>query len=527
MTENNMSTETLHGVLRFWAKRWPNRTSLKCLDKSLSWSELDVRSEAIACGLIEQGIKHGDRVGILMRNRIEFIETLFAIFKVGAAATLLNVRFTATEMCYPVKDAELRLVISDDELLPLLDLARQEIDGLKVFSILGNANTPALETLRKQQSQLGDLNISRDDIALICYTSGTTGAAKGAMISHGNIWASGLARIIPTGMNFDDCVLISLPLAYTGGLANYLREGLITGATTIIDPTFNAETLIELIEKERVTTWSAVPVILESIMNHPRFSKCDFSSLRHLVVAGASVSQHLLETWQNIGVNIMQGYGLTEASGGFVAILFGDEALRKRGFAGRPVMHTAVRIVDEESGDAVGIGHPGEILVRGPTVMKGYLNKPSETANSFYGEWMRTGDVGFLDDEGFLKIVDRSKDMLISGGLNVYPAELEKVLAGVRGLEEFAIIGVPDNKWGEVPMIVCNSHHDVDLSILVKLSASCLADYKRPRYLVHHGGPLPRTFSGKILKRQLREQYPTPPADAINLKPTAATLQNA
>lgn len=522
-----MSTETLHGVLKFWATRSPQRIALKCLDEALTWAELDTRSDAIASGLIAAGISKGDRVGILMRNRIEFIETLFAIFKVGAAATLLNVRFTSKEMCYPVKDAALKLAISDDELLPLLDLARQECNDMKVFSISGNTNTAALANLRKSEYPLADQDINSNDIALICYTSGTTGASKGAMISHGNIWASGLARIIPSGMNFDDCVLISLPLAYTGGLANYLREGLITGATTIIDPSFNAEVLMALIEKERVTTWSAVPVILEGIMNHPRFAQCDFSSLRHLVAAGASVSQHLLETWQSIGVNIMQGYGLTEASGGFVAILYGDQALQKRGFAGRPVMHTAVRIVDEETGKPVNIGQPGEILVKGPTVMKGYLNKPAETADSFYGEWLRTGDVGFLDDEGFLKIVDRSKDMLISGGLNVYPAELETVLAGIKGLEEFAIIGVPDAKWGEIPMIVCHGPHAVDIAGLGQLSASCLADYKRPRYLVSHGGPLPRTFSGKILKRQLREEYRTVPANAIDLKSATGAIQTA
>ena len=518
-----MSTETLHGVLKFWATRSPDRIALKCLDESLSWAELDTRSDALANGLIEAGIGKGDRVGILMRNRIEFIETLFAIFKVGAAATLLNVRFTASEMCYPIKDAALKLTVSDDELLPLLDRARQESVDMKVFSISGNTNTPALATLRKDSSPLSDQNIDSTDIALICYTSGTTGASKGAMISHGNIWASGLARIIPSGMNFDDCVLVSLPLAYTGGLANYLREGLITGATTIIDPSFNAEVLMSLIEKERVTTWSAVPVILESIMNHPRFAQTDFTSLRHLVAAGASVSQHLLETWQGIGVNIMQGYGLTEASGGFVTILYGDQALQKRGFAGRPVMHTAVRIVDEETGEPVEVGQPGEILVKGPTVMKGYLNKPAETDNSFYGQWLRTGDVGFLDEEGFLKIVDRSKDMLISGGLNVYPAELETVLAGITGLEEFAIIGVADAKWGEIPMIVCNSSNPVDLATLGQLIASCLADYKRPRYLVSHGEPLPRTFSGKILKRKLREQYPTVPTNAVDLKAASMT----
>lgn len=512
-----MSTETLHGSLRYWAIRWPDRLAVRCGSRDLSWRELDASSDRIAAGLHAAGVRKGDRVGILMHNRIEFIETLFGVLKIGAALTLLNVRFTPREMIYPVIDAGLAVVITEPALADILGDATRELPVLKVFTTEPVDGCDTLAGLRGHGDSAPAVDVDSADIALVCYTSGTTGVPKGAMISHGNIRASGLARLIASGMTHRERLLVSLPLAYTGGMCNYLREALISGATTIIESSFDAERLMQVIEDEKISAWSVVPMLQERMMMHPRFGTADLSSLRHVVAAGAAVSPHLLQSWHRAGVPLTQGYGLTEASGGFVTILFADEAEHKLGSAGRAVMHTGLKIL---SGDRqpLSVGQTGDIWIAGPTVMQGYLNKPEETAEIRSGAWLQTGDMGLVDADGYLTMVDRSKDMLISGGLNVYPAELERVLADVPGLEEFAVIGIADERWGEVPMIVAHGSGALDLQMLRDRCRTELADYKRPRYLVHYGKPLPRTYSGKILKRQIRGEIAQLPADAVDLK---------
>ncbi len=510
-----MQGVNLYQALRFWATRWPDRVAITCLGQQVRWAELRDRSEQIAAGLHAMGIGKGDRIGILMHNRVEFIELLFAAFRIGASVTLLNIRFTPAEMLYPVTDAGLSLVVADNRLLDALAEVVAQRPDVQIFSTEQVAGYRPLDDLRMQAMDAPDVDVTADDIALICYTSGTTGFPKGAMLSHGNIRESGLACALSSGLTFDDRILVSLPLAYTWGMCQLLREGILMGATTtVIGPTSDPEALIDVLVGERITAWSSVPLLFERIAQSPRFATSDFSNLRHVVTGGASL--HLLRAWENVGVPIRQAYGLTETAG-HATLLFSDDAERKLGSAGRVLMNMDLRIIDEE-GNFLEAGQAGEIVVRGPTVMMGYVNKPEETARTMMGEWLRTGDTGILDEEGFLRVVDRSKDMLKSGGLNVYPAELERVIAGIAGLEEFAIIGVPSSRWGEVPMIVANGTRPVDMAALKARCRAELADYKRPHFLVQHGAPLPRTVSGKILKRDLRKHYDRAPDDALSLK---------
>jgi fatty-acyl-CoA synthase len=509
--------ENLHEVLRYWARRWPGRLAIRSGGRDITWGELDHSSDEIASGLHAAGVRKGDRVGVLMHNRIEFVQSMLGAWKIGAAVTLLNVRFMPREMVYPVVDAGLGVVITEPSLVGALELAAREVPHLQVFSADAAQGLRTLDDLRAQGTPLPAVDVQRDDIALVCYTSGTTGVPKGAMISHGNLWASSLARVVPSGINFDDKLLVSLPLAYTGGISNYIRDGLVPGATTVLESSFDAQVLMDVIEREKIATWTAVPVLLERIMQHRRFREVDFSALRNVCAGGAPVSKFLLRSWRDIGVPITQGYGLTEVSGGFATILFPEEAERKLGSAGRAVLHTGLRIMGVD-GRPCAPGEVGEICVQGPTVMQGYLNKPDETQAIMDGRWMRTGDTGFLDEEGFMTVVDRSKDMLISGGLNVYPAELERALADVPGIGEFVVIGVPDASWGEVPMIVAHNCFDLDVEVLKTRLRQELADYKRPRFLVDYGQPLPRTYSGKVQKWQLREAFASVPAQAVWLK---------
>lgn len=511
-----MSSVNLYQALRFWATRWPDRVAVDCVGEEVSWGGLLARSESLAAGLAAAGVGHGDRIGMLMRNRVEFLEVLFAAFRLGAAATLLNIRFTPTEMVYPIEDAGVSLVVADTQLLPAMADAVARQPELKVYATEAGACFPALDQLRHDAAQLPDIAVTADDVALICYTSGTTGFPKGAMLTHGNIRESALACAVSSGLTFEDRVLVSLPMAYTWGVCQVLREGILTGATTtIVNPTGDPEALIDILVGKRITAWSAVVLLFERIPESPRFRTADFSNLRHVVTGAAS--RHLLQTWSSVGVPIRQAYGLTETAG-HATLLFHDDPDHAQDSSGRALMNTDLRIIDED-GNLLPAGQPGEIVIRGPMVMKGYVNKPEETARTMIdGEWLRTGDTGILDEHGFLRVVDRSKDMLKSGGLNVYPAELERVIAGVPGLEEFAIIGVPSDRWGEVPMIVANGSQPVDLAALKARCRQELADYKRPHFVVEHGKPLPRTMSGKVLKRDLRLEYGAPPAHALSLK---------
>lgn len=510
-----MSLINLHSALRFWATRWPDRLAIRCPDRDLSWGELDTNSNRIAAGLIDAGVRPGDRIGLLMHNRAAFVETMLAAFKCGAAVTLLNIRFTPSELVHPILDADIRLVVAQTELVGLLDEAAQAQPGLAVYATTRVDGCRTLDALRGCDAPLPDIRVGAEDVALVCYTSGTTGYPKGAMLTHGNIREAGISCVTPSGITFDSKLLVSLPMAYTWGSCQYLREALLTGATTVIvDPAAGVDNLIDVIESERISVWASVVVLWEKIAQHRRFGSTDFSMLRHAVTGGASA--HLLDVWRRAGVPITQAYGLTETAG-HVSLLFAEDADRKRGSAGRAVLNSRLRIVREDGSEAAP-DEDGEILVEGPSVMKGYINNPAETARTMSGTWLRTGDIGALDNEGFLRVLDRSKDMLKSGGLNVYPAELERVLAGVPGLEEFAVIGVRDERWGEAPMIVAHGAQPLDIEALKERCRRQLADYKRPRYFLDYGAPLPRTVSGKIVKRTLRAEFELAPPRAVKLK---------
>ncbi len=509
-----MSDVNLHSTLEFWAVRWPDRPAIKCGYDSITWGDLDRRSSEIAAGLVQSGVAKGDRIGILMHNRIDFIVTLYAVLKSGASLVLLNVRFTPKEMAYPLTDAGIKVVISESAFQDVLQDTIQEVPDVDVYMIDQTSQFRSYNDLCVVGGKVSNLSIGRDDVALVCYTSGTTGFPKGAMLTHGSIRESGLAGIVSMGITFEDRLMISLPLAYTWGTCQYLREALISGATTILEASFDADHLMDVIEREKITIWASVVVLFEKIANSPRFSGAGLSSLKHAITGNAS--RHLLKTWRSIGVPITQAYGLTE-TGGHATILYSEDAETKMGSSGRAVMHSDIKVVDE-NGKTVAPGQAGEVLIKGPIVMKGYLNKPEETAKTMDGDWLKTGDIGYMDEGGYLSLVDRSKDMLKSGGLNVYPAELERIIAGITGLEEFAIIGVADEQWGEVPMIIYHGTQKLDLAGLKDRIQSDLADFKRPKYVVDYGKPLPRTVSGKILKRDLRLEFKAAPKTAVLLK---------
>ena len=510
-------SEHLSDLLRFWARRLPGRLALRFDQRDYTWRELDQAVDELAAGLHREGVRPGHVVGILMSNRPEFVETMLAVFRLGGVVELLNIRFTAAEMVYPLVDAGTFLVVTEPRFLPVLAEAVDHVPHLKVVATERADGLAAIGDLRIPGAVPPGRRPEPGEIALLAYTSGTTGVAKGALLPHRAIIANGNARAVADALTWRDRVLIVLPMAFTGGASSYLRESLVTGATAVVGAAFDPPRVLELLERERITVCSAVPVIWETLLTLPQLGQADLSALRACIGAGATTPVEVIRAWQDRGVGLRQGYGQTEFAGGYAALLYEDEAEHKAGFVGRAIMHHEIRIADEHDRD-VAAGQPGQILLRGPSVMAGYHNNPEATADALAGGWLHTGDIGVLDEDGYLKIVDRAKDMLISGGLNVYPAEIEAAIAGLPGLEECAVIGVPDERWGEVPMLVVPSLEGIDIPAVKAAVTTRLADYRRPRWITGFGAPLPRTLGGKIVKREIRSHYPAVPDGAASLR---------
>lgn len=509
--------ENLHSFLEFWARRWPGRAAVHTPAGVITWGELDASANAVAAGLEKRGIGPGDTVGVLLSNRAEFVQLMFGVFKRGAALVLLSTRYTQAEAVHPVENAGIRLVLTEAKFLPLLEEARRRFPNLEILSVDGAPDTAHFRTLLDRDTAPSRVSVDGTSTALICYTSGTTGVPKGALLSHFSIYSASVARSLALGFNYSHRVLVPLPLAFTGGAVSIIRDCIVPGATCFLLPAATSTDFLEIIERERITSVAAVTTIYEKMSQDPGFASRDLSSLEHAITGGAVPSLQLLETWRLRGVPLVQGYGLTETAGSYATILFGEDAERKIGSAGRKLPNVEISLRDE-SGKEVDLMEAGEIWLKGPIVTSGYLNAPETNTECLIDGWFRTGDIGILDEEGFYKIVDRSKDMLISGGLNVYPAEIERVLAGAGGLCEFVVIGVPDERWGEVPAIVAQTLTGVKLAELQRTSERELADYKRPKYIIDHNQELPRTLSGKVRKAVLRNQYRIAPDCAIVCK---------
>ncbi|GAA4546681.1 class I adenylate-forming enzyme family protein [Pseudonocardia xishanensis] len=505
-------------LLSFWARRLPDRLAVRFAEREYTWAGLDRATDELAAGLYEAGLRPGDVLGILMTNRVQFVEAMHAAFRVGATVELLNIRFTAAEMVHPVTDAGTRFVVTEAAFVSVLPA----VPGLTVITTEPVEGCLLLDDWRQPGHAPPARSFDPEEVALLAYTSGTTGVPKGAMLSHRAIVASGSARAVADALTWRDRVLIIIPLAFTGGTSSYLRESLTTGAPAIVQGTFDPPRILELLEREQITVCSAVPVVWEGVLALPDLARADLSALRAGVGAGAPMPIEVIRAWQRLGVGMRQGYGQTEFAGGYATLLYEDEAAEHVGSVGRVLLGHEIRVVDSADRD-VPVGEAGQVLLRGPSVMSGYWKRPEATAEALAGGWLHTGDIGRLDADGFLTLVDRAKDMLISGGLNVYPAEIETVLAGRPGLEECAVVGVPHARWGEVPMLVVPDVSRVDVAELAAHVGEVLADYRRPKWIVGTGAPLPRTLGGKILKRDIRASYPEVPPDAVPLTTTRGT----
>ncbi|MEV5840221.1 AMP-binding protein [Nocardia sp. NPDC052112] len=510
----------LADLTRYWGKTRPHQQAIVFGDTAETWAELDAVTDALARGLAARGVGKGDRVAVMMLNRPELAHVILATLKLGAISVPLNFRLTAKELAPMVLDSAPRVVIIEDEFTPLLKVAAEQIP-IETYAIGGSAHRP-YDTLIDPGSA-PRVNIAGDDAAFICYTSGTTGVQKGALVTHRSAMAPGIAQTVSHGFTARDRVLCAAPLVYTGSvLSVFMQLVVVPGSTMVLLREYDPQIALDTLEREQITATTVVPVIWERMTTLPDFGARKLAKFTYAGTGGAPVGLDLVEFYRDHGIPLTQAYGLTEASG-IVATLNYQDALSRPGFAGLALVGTQVEIGDP--GVDTPAGEVGEILVRGEHVMREYWNKPEATAATLVDGWLRTGDLGLQDEGGFLKIVDRSKDMLISGGLNVYPAEIEKVLHCIEGVGDLAVIGVKDDRWGEVPMVIFHSRRPAAevVAEIALLAGANLAKFKRPKHAVALREPLPRTFSGKLAKPLLRRRFPEVPSDAIAVQGTAVT----
>ncbi|MFJ8778807.1 long-chain fatty acid--CoA ligase [Streptomyces sp. NPDC102476] len=484
------------------ARKTPHRTALIHGDTTFTYAELHTRVTRLAHALRARGIRRGDRVAYLGPNHPCYLETLFAAGSLGAVFVPLNTRLAGPEIGYQLSDSGARALVYGPSHAGLVAGLPGSTD-VRTYVEVG----AEYERLLAESAQEPiDEPVTADDTCIIMYTSGTTGRPKGAMLTHGNLTWNAINVLVDTDLIADERALVSAPLFHTAGLNMLTLPVLLKGGTCVLVEAFEPNATFDLIEQHRITFMFGVPTMFEQVARHPRWADADLSSLRILTCGGSPVSSPLIAAYQERGLTFLQGYGMTEASPGTL-FLDAEHAVGKAGSAGVPHFFSDVRVVRPDLAP-VDVGETGEVVLRGPHVMPGYWGLPEETAASFADGWFRSGDAARVDEDGYVFIVDRIKDMIISGGENIYPAEIEDLLLGHPDIAECAVIGVPDDKWGEVPRAVVvpreGSAPDPD-EVLASL-AGRLAKYKIPKSVVIADG-LPRTASGKLLKSRVRKRF--------------------
>jgi fatty-acyl-CoA synthase len=492
----------------------PDGLALVFENRKLTYSDLEERAQRLATALHGAGFQHGDRAAMISFNRPEWFDLFFAVAKLGGVLVPINYYLKPIEIRDIIRDAGASWVICQDELWDITRKIRGELDAETRYVVIGEAREDATYTFDKlcdEGSPEGiDVQSDLHDLFLLQYTSGTTGLPKGVMHTQETILWNVLTQIADFRFTRDD-VYVNVPaLCWAAGFHDGPLQTLWVGGTVVLAASraFDGETFCRLVAENRGTRALLVPSALRIVLGSDAIERYDMSSLRYVVCGAEPVPVSLIEQAKERLPNckVQQGYGLSE----FPAImLFLDEAdaFAKKGSTGRATLTAEVRVVDGNGHDCPPREN-GEIVCRSPQTMLGYYNKPEATADTIRDGWLHTGDQGYVDEDGYVYISGRKKDMIISGGLNVYPAEIERVLEKHPAVKEVAVIGVPDEKFGEVgrAVIVVHEGRSASEEELTALMREHLANYKIPRQFVFQTEPLPRTTSGKVQKFEIRKQ---------------------
>ena len=514
-----MDTRDVHeaiGGIGHWITRRAfysgDRVAIIDGERRISYADFDRRTDKLASALRDRGVRQGDRVASLQYNGAPFLELLFAAVKLGAIFVPINFRLAPPEIAYLLADSGADVFVWSGSLAQLAgDALRGEGVRVRLGVAVGGdplAGEVDYETLLDsgEPRALG-IRVAGGDVAMLMYTSGTTGRPKGVMLTHDNLFwhvVNGLST--GRGLRETDRTVTVAPMFHIGALGVHTLPLLYIGGTVVVMPSFDPQETLATMARERVTLQFLVPAMWAGLTTVPGFETYDLSALELAVTAGAPCPLPVLEYFQAEGVPFQEGFGMTETAPG-ATLLDPDHVKDKRGSVGRPLFHVQTRIVDENDRE-VPTGEVGELVVRGPNMFVGYWGLPQATAEAFRGGWFHTGDMTRVDDEGFITLVDRKKDMIITGGENVYPIEVEQVLWRHHAVREIAVVGVPHPKWGETPIAVVAVEDGADLTgdELIAFARERLAHFKCPTR-VEYVSELPRNATGKILKTELRKQF--------------------
>lgn len=528
--------ESLAEPLLRQARAHPNRTSMIYFDRHISYQQLLEDVRRVAGALEAMGVQKGDRVAIMLPNTPQCVIAYYAALWLGAIVVLVNPLYTARELEIQLKDSGAKVLIALDLVYPRIaevragtSLRHVVLTSLNeympvpirwLFPLVARkrgmaANVPADADVVRWPELLRYAPVvepapvaATKDLAVLQYTGGTTGTPKGAMLTHFNLYANcvqisaWLSKVQGRALR----VLAALPFFHVYGLTTVLNFSVFGGGTMILVPRFEVNDVLKIIQKHKPHIFPGAPTMYVAINNHPEAARLDLSSIEACVSGAAPLPVEVQTTFEKLtGGRLVEGYGLTEASP--VTHANPVWGRRKEGSIGLPWPDTECRIVDPETGEDVPIGQPGELLIKGPQVMQGYWNNPEATAAALRNGWLHTGDIATADEEGYFYIVDRQKDMIIAGGFNIYPREIEEVLYTHPAVQEAAVIGVPDAYRGETvkAFVVRKAGHDVTEDELIKYCRELLAPYKTPKE-IEFRDELPKTLVGKVLRSLLREE---------------------
>ncbi len=506
---------TIDAILRQFAQATPDRPALAFQGRTRTYAELDRATNRLARALAAEGVAHGDRVAFLGRNRAEHFEIIFAVAKLGAISVGMNWRLSAGELAAQLEDCSPRVVLGSAAEMPLLAQAFERLPDAPLAIDLDDASPAGYAARLADQAESDLPEVSRaQDICMICYTSGTTGSAKGVAFTHGSLGAILPGAAAEWDFGPDSVSLVCMPTFHTAG-ALWGLLAMSQGGHDILVGDFDPAEVADLMASERVTNAMLAPIMLEQVIAALEANPSrDLSALRKVLYGAAPITEPVLaRALEALNCGLVQGYGLTEINGTITILRSEDHVLegphRERlRSAGTPVPWGAVRVVDPETGSDCPQGEVGEVWGKSPGMMEGYWRKPEETAAAITPDgWLRTGDAGYLDPDGYLFLTDRIKDMIVTGGENVYPIEVENTLAAHPAVDAVAVIGVPDEKWGEaVKAVVTTRGERPSAEELIAWARDHIAGYKCPKS-IDFIDEMPRNASGKILKRVLREQY--------------------
>jgi long-chain acyl-CoA synthetase len=491
----------LAGIIERSGLYFPDRPAISSMGSEMNYRTLNEQANQIATSLIRLGICPGDRVALCAPNSLEWVVFYFGVLKAGAAAVCISSQATPSELKQAVTETKPKCIFaSDDKVQQLVDL--QQLGFLETVVCTGGD----LNYERLCKTGVGTfeaIDRDRSDTAAILFTGGTTGVAKGVTLSHENIYSAIYNVVFNERSNQHDRALCLLPLHHVFAQMHIMNATLLGSGCLEILPYFDIERLLDMTSAGRVTKLYAVPTIYVRLLNLENIQKM-LGSVRYCFSAAASIAVELVHQWkEKTNLSIHEAYGMTESAS---MVTYNHYYRHVIGSVGTPVGTTEVQFRDEE-GQPVELGREGEICIRGRNIMSGYFNRPEETRVAFWGDWFRSGDIGFLDPHGYLFIVDRLKDLIITGGENVYPREVEEVLYTLPQVEECAVIGLPDKEWGEkvTAIIVPALGETIDAKLIRSLLKEKISSFKVPKEF-RVVDTLPKSSAGKILKRTLRKE---------------------